>query len=274
EALFVANIHGYTGAKDMRNLTVADIHTYYVIAGNTPVLVHNCGGSVPGHPDTCTCGGDAIPTNSAADSYPQWTDPRTGIPFPTLGTDWKWLRRQTGSLGATRNAGRLLRSGTTGASRNPTETGRTTTFTTSSRVNTVARTTSTIWCRFFAKITRTILLGGGTISQGRRTVSTQMNAFRTWVFPEGGVGGDPFKLRCFVSEPASFEEIQAAWVGRQLDPRAVDLWRDCREARLFEDVEYGQWGLHLFTPSESAERTAVELNRRPVDIRDSDVVLG
>jgi hypothetical protein len=26
----------------MRTLTVADIHTYYVIAGNTPVLVHNC----------------------------------------------------------------------------------------------------------------------------------------------------------------------------------------------------------------------------------------
>jgi len=27
----------------MRNLTVADLHTYYVIAGTTPVLVHNCG---------------------------------------------------------------------------------------------------------------------------------------------------------------------------------------------------------------------------------------
>jgi hypothetical protein len=28
------------------NLTVADIHTYYVVAGSTPVLAHNCGGSV------------------------------------------------------------------------------------------------------------------------------------------------------------------------------------------------------------------------------------
>jgi len=27
----------------MYALTVADIHTYYVIAGTTPVLVHNCG---------------------------------------------------------------------------------------------------------------------------------------------------------------------------------------------------------------------------------------
>jgi hypothetical protein len=28
----------------MRDITVADIHTYHVLAGNTPVLVHNCGG--------------------------------------------------------------------------------------------------------------------------------------------------------------------------------------------------------------------------------------
>ncbi|MEU9506508.1 ricin-type beta-trefoil lectin domain protein [Micromonospora sp. NPDC048170] len=30
----------------VHNLTVANIHTYYVIAGNTPVLVHNCGKSL------------------------------------------------------------------------------------------------------------------------------------------------------------------------------------------------------------------------------------
>nr|WP_158647538.1 polymorphic toxin type 30 domain-containing protein [Actinoplanes sp. ATCC 53533] len=28
----------------VHNLTVSDLHTYYVLAGNTPVLVHNCGG--------------------------------------------------------------------------------------------------------------------------------------------------------------------------------------------------------------------------------------
>ncbi|MFD2691812.1 hypothetical protein ACFS5L_44355 [Streptomyces phyllanthi] len=26
-------------------LTVSDLHTYYVVAGATPVLVHNCGGN-------------------------------------------------------------------------------------------------------------------------------------------------------------------------------------------------------------------------------------
>ncbi|PZF99891.1 sugar-binding protein, partial [Micromonospora deserti] len=39
----VAKVHNYTGSQEMRDLTVADIHTYYVLAGTTPVLVHNCG---------------------------------------------------------------------------------------------------------------------------------------------------------------------------------------------------------------------------------------
>ena len=34
----------WSGSQDMRNLTVAQIHTYYVVAGFTPVLVHNEGG--------------------------------------------------------------------------------------------------------------------------------------------------------------------------------------------------------------------------------------
>jgi hypothetical protein len=47
------------GRQWMHDLTVAEIHTYYIVAGTTPVLVHNCGGGSPGaglkddpyHPD-------------------------------------------------------------------------------------------------------------------------------------------------------------------------------------------------------------------------------
>ncbi|MFC7550750.1 polymorphic toxin-type HINT domain-containing protein [Plantactinospora sp. GCM10030261] len=42
----IAGTHAHTQHATVYNLTVADIHTYYVIAGNTPVLVHNCGGDV------------------------------------------------------------------------------------------------------------------------------------------------------------------------------------------------------------------------------------
>jgi hypothetical protein len=37
----VAEIHASNGAKHMHNLTINNLHTYYVLAGNTPVLVHN-----------------------------------------------------------------------------------------------------------------------------------------------------------------------------------------------------------------------------------------
>ncbi|MEV0133053.1 LamG-like jellyroll fold domain-containing protein [Dactylosporangium sp. NPDC050688] len=39
----VMAVRNYVGVAEMRDLTVADLHTYYVIAGDAPVLVHNCG---------------------------------------------------------------------------------------------------------------------------------------------------------------------------------------------------------------------------------------
>jgi hypothetical protein len=54
-APIVDSVANYTGDRIMFDLTVDDIHTYYVVADDTPVLVHNCGGAVRGHPDTCEC---------------------------------------------------------------------------------------------------------------------------------------------------------------------------------------------------------------------------
>ncbi|WP_317452958.1 hypothetical protein [Streptomyces sp. CBMA29] len=36
-------MRNYTGHTTTYNLTVTDLHTYYVLAGTTPVLVHNGG---------------------------------------------------------------------------------------------------------------------------------------------------------------------------------------------------------------------------------------
>ncbi|MEV6299127.1 polymorphic toxin-type HINT domain-containing protein [Actinoplanes sp. NPDC051861] len=44
--LTVNTTRNYNDTKEMRDLTVANIHTYYVLAGNTPVLVHNTGGDL------------------------------------------------------------------------------------------------------------------------------------------------------------------------------------------------------------------------------------
>lgn len=44
----IAHIRDYTGHVTTYNLTVEDLHTYYVLAGTTPVLVHNGTGGVAG----------------------------------------------------------------------------------------------------------------------------------------------------------------------------------------------------------------------------------
>ena len=50
------------------------------------------------------------------------------------------------------------------------------------------------------------------------------------------------------------------------------MWRACREARLFEDVEYGQWGLALLSPIASKEMTEEEILSEWIE-RD-EVVIG
>lgn len=42
----VAAVHTFAGSKWMHDLTVSNVPTYYVLAGATPVLVHNCDGIV------------------------------------------------------------------------------------------------------------------------------------------------------------------------------------------------------------------------------------
>ncbi|MFG1892294.1 polymorphic toxin-type HINT domain-containing protein [Micromonospora sp. NPDC049051] len=43
----VAKVDNFRGRETMRDLTVSTVHTYYVVAGGTPVLVHNCGDDGP-----------------------------------------------------------------------------------------------------------------------------------------------------------------------------------------------------------------------------------
>ena len=44
-------LQGTARTDSAHNLTIADINTYYVVAGTTPVLVHNCGGAIPRNAD-------------------------------------------------------------------------------------------------------------------------------------------------------------------------------------------------------------------------------
>ncbi len=80
-------------------------------------------------------------------------------------------------------------------------------------------------------------------------------------------------LRCTIHEPATPREIDEAWK-HGVNDEARALWLLCGEALLFEEPDYGQWGLHLLGPAASAARTAYEQAERPEDIRPSDVVIA
>ncbi|WP_344664585.1 RHS repeat-associated core domain-containing protein [Catenulispora yoronensis] len=83
----VAAVHNYTSAMVTYDLTIDGLHTYYVVAGGTPVLVHNCGGEatvhltiVNGVPDHALItvrsdSGEVLPTHQ----FGSVKDPRAGV---------------------------------------------------------------------------------------------------------------------------------------------------------------------------------------------------
>jgi len=54
----------------------------------------------------------------------------------------------------------------------------------------------------------------------------------------------------------------------------IDLWRTTQSATLFQDVEYGQWGLDLLSPGRSVAATIDFRSKRTKDFLDGDCVVG
>lgn len=83
-----------------------------------------------------------------------------------------------------------------------------------------------------------------------------------------------FRLACQLDTPASAAEIQEAFAGRKIDEELVNLWGECRSARLFEDIDYGQWGLLILPPAITANKTTTEHDQRPNELLACDLVIG
>jgi hypothetical protein len=101
-----------------------------------------------------------------------------------------------------------------------------------------------------------------------------LDRYRRQPSPPEGSSSNPFKLVSSVGDPSGASEVHEAWSDIELPGDLLELWASCREARLFEDVEYGQWGLVLLGPAASRARTAQERAARPSDLRPDDVVVG
>jgi hypothetical protein len=104
------------------------------------------------------------------------------------------------------------------------------------------------------------------------TLDDVFAALAAWRQPSPS--SDPFNLSCRVQPGASIEDLEAAGFVGSVPDELIPLWTASRESWLFEDTEYGQWGLHLLSPGDSAARTSVERVSRPGDIRSDDIVLG
>lgn len=97
-------------------------------------------------------------------------------------------------------------------------------------------------------------------------------SMKAWQQPTGD--DNPFKLECRVEAGGTPAELDRAGFIASAAAELRELWSVSREAWLFEDREYGQWGLHLLSPAAAAARTASLRAERPEDIRPDDVVFG
>lgn len=84
-------------------------------------------------------------------------------------------------------------------------------------------------------------------------VSDSLERFR-------GRSGSQFRLVSSVSPSAATGQVEAVWQARQLPDDVAGLWSASRSARLFEDADYGQWGLVLLDPQASRQRRGTRRN--------------
>jgi len=96
--------------------------------------------------------------------------------------------------------------------------------------------------------------------------------YAQWGAPHARPGYE-LALGHVIQPPAAREEIERAWPDG-VDERAMELWLATREAELFKDIEYGQWGMHLLPPEASVEQTRARRTNRPEDYYEGDLVIA
>jgi len=81
-------------------------------------------------------------------------------------------------------------------------------------------------------------------------------------------------LGCSFECPSTEERLKAVMNIVSLPQSLLDFWRSNDGASLFEDHEYGQWGLRIFTTLDSISKTANFMTERPAECRSGDLVIG
>lgn len=105
-------------------------------------------------------------------------------------------------------------------------------------------------------------------------IATVIENYRSWV-PDSQVEGEE-GLRCtFDSEPATQSEITRAFNEMELPSDLLAFWEISRSALLFEDTQFGQWGLRILSPERCSAMTSEQLEFYDHgDYRPGDIVVG
>ena len=86
-------------------------------------------------------------------------------------------------------------------------------------------------------------------------------------------GLPPMVFVCsFSSEAATEDELSSLGMG--CPPDLAEFWSRFRTVNLFEDQEYGQWGLVIFSPEQAVESTGRFRDMRARDFVEGDLVIG
>src|SRR5262245_55819331 len=93
--------------------------------------------------------------------------------------------------------------------------------------------------------------------------------FESWQEPRTLNG--PFRLLCWLERSKDVAEAGRTW--KDLPSDLASFWSIYRGGHLFRDIDYGQWGLHLLSPTEAELETKrqAELGR---GLEKADIVVA
>jgi hypothetical protein len=80
-------------------------------------------------------------------------------------------------------------------------------------------------------------------------------------------------LRCTFSDPDQNLNVEIEPL-KDLPDQLLKFWKIAPQAKLFEDADFGQWGLEILSPRESFLTTQIEKDCRPIDYVSGDLIIG
>lgn len=89
------------------------------------------------------------------------------------------------------------------------------------------------------------------------------------------IGDRAMVLKCSLSRPRRFDRkhIETA-LNVQLPNALLNLWKETAELRLFEDINFGQWGLVIWPAGKLIKKNRQVVSDRPDEYRLGDLVIG